>query len=288
MVRSSASSVAYWIKERESIRRLHDSGAPRPWTKDEVLGTYRFCNVRREDDKVTRWIKKNWRDPYANHPNLTVAMVLARLLNWPPTLDAIGFPTQPWDKHLEEYYIRVIQDLMHVSKTWGSAYVVTTCGKPMDKAVYAVQNVCGGVAYACIAPRPGDTLRTFWEGLRLVDGLGAGFLAAQVVADLKYVEGNPLASAEDWWTFAVPGPGSRRGINRYYGRDANAPLSDEQWGREFRAMILEVTPLIPRHIGNIHAQDWQNVMCEWDKYQRTWENEGRPKRRYSPETAYDV
>jgi hypothetical protein len=59
-------------------------------------------------------------------------------------------------------------------------------------------------------PQTGDTLEstTTADGF---DGLGS-FIAAQVVADLKYIE--PLNKRFDWQTFAASGPGSRRGLNR--------------------------------------------------------------------------
>ena len=55
--------LVYWIKERQAIHERRKAGQPPPWTKDEILRTYRFCNVRREDDRVTRWIHENWLRP---------------------------------------------------------------------------------------------------------------------------------------------------------------------------------------------------------------------------------
>jgi alpha-glutamyl/putrescinyl thymine pyrophosphorylase clade 1 len=277
-----ASELAYWIVERERIRKLHDSGMPRPWTANAILDEYRFCNVRREDDRVTRWLAKNWRLPYKDHPNLTVAMLLARMINWPPTLEAIGFPDK-WEPERIVDHIHACQDL---GKAWTSAYVITTCGKRMDKAVYVVQTVCQAVYSAGLHPLPGGSLQAFWTRLRGIDGLGAGFIAAQVVADLKNTPDNPLAKAEDWWTWAVPGPGSRRGLNRYFYHDHNTTISDHDWYKGLQVIIQETQPLVLAKVGRIHAQDWQNVLCEWDKYERVRNGEGRPRQRYSPTIAY--
>jgi hypothetical protein len=41
-----------------------------------------FCSVRREDDRVSRWIAENWRDPHADDPNLSFAMTVARARKW--------------------------------------------------------------------------------------------------------------------------------------------------------------------------------------------------------------
>ena len=54
----------YWVKERLQIYYSKESNEPKPWTKDTILQQYKFCNVHREHDTVTKWIKYNWRDKY--------------------------------------------------------------------------------------------------------------------------------------------------------------------------------------------------------------------------------
>jgi hypothetical protein len=60
-------------------------------------------------------------------------------------------------------------------------------------------------------PQAGETLAAYSAKLQGIERLG-DFLAAQVVADLKHVA--PLCDAADWHSFAEPGPGSVRGLNR--------------------------------------------------------------------------
>jgi hypothetical protein len=284
MTAGNAEEVRWWIEEREKIRKLNEAGAPRPWTTDPILDRYRFCNVRREDDRVTRWLKKHWRDPYHDHPNLTVAMLLARMLNWPPTLEWLGFPEE-WNPDL---ILKRLRTMPPTGKTWGSAYVITTCGRPMDKALYVVQSVCNAAKLRGMQPIPGDTLESFWNRLRGIPGLGAGFIAAQVVADLKNTRGNPLYEADDWETWAVQGPGSARGLNRYFNQPVEQRWRDADWKAGLDVMIMEVQPLVKKTVGNIHAQDWQNVMCEYDKWKRAKDGTGKPKRTYSPEVAFQI
>lgn len=281
MENSRIKEVAYWVNERERIREAHDAGLPRPWTNDKIFRKYRFCNVRREDDKVTRWVKKHWRDPYSGHPNMVMAMLLARMVNWPPTLHHIGFP-KVWHPQ------RVI-DAIHSmeGKAWSAAYIVSTCGESMDKAAYVVRTVNLLQGRAGYYPRTGDTLAAVWTRLCGIKGLAAGFIAAQVVADLKYDLQNPLSDASDWWTWAVPGPGSKRGLNRFCNRPTNAPWKLKEWQDCLAQMIDQVAPHVVGG-GRIHAQDWQNTMCEYDKYMRVKLGEGVPRKGYAPETAYEV
>jgi len=275
----SPSLVAQFVLQRELARVNHDRGALQPWCSDSVINSYRFCNVQREDDKVTRWLKKHWRDEYWQHPNFIPAMILARMVNWPPTLENIGFPDR-WDN---EEIVEAIHKCAARGKAWTGAYVITTCGQAMDKAAYVVGTAAHALAMPAYQHSPRNTLDGLWTSLRSIPGLGAGFLAAQVVADVKYTP--LLDKAIDWWTFAVPGPGSRRGINRYFELPLSTKLSDKEWIRHLRLMINDVQPLLTL---KLHAQDWQNVMCEFDKWMRVKTGQGRPRSKYKPDESYDV
>jgi len=236
--------------------------------------------VRREDDRVTRWLKKNWRDPNWESATFVRAMLLARMVNWPPTLELIGYPKR-WDS---QKIIATIEQAAEVGKAWGAAYVITTCGKQMSKPLYVVENVCRAVPLGWPLHTGPNTLEALSNSLRAIDGLGAGFLAAQVVADLKNTP--LLANAKDWWTWAIPGPGSRRGLAKYF--NSIVTPNDHQWQEGLKIVIAETQPLVTKEIGMVHAQDWQNCLCEYDKWRRVKDGEGRPKSKYSPEGAYQA
>lgn len=267
-----ASLVSHWISERERIRQAREAGAPPPWTQDPILAAFRFCNVRREDDRVTRWVSNHWRAPYAQHPNLTLAMALARFFNWPPTLEEIGFPFT-WDSTRVGFLLR--QRAARDERLWNSAYMISTCGRKCPKIDH-VLGVADALYRSKLTPQAGQTLEAFWQELCKIDGLGS-FLAAQIVADLKNTRGSPLSVAQDWWSFAAPGPGSERGVRWYIdGRH----IRGRGWFQAgLQLMAKEVT--LPPHIERLHMQDWQNVACELSKYARAVEMGGRkPRRRY--------
>ena len=248
--------LRFWINEREKVRIMKERGDPKPWTKDFMLQNYRFCNVQREDDKVTIWIRDNWREPYDTHPNQYIAMILARLLNWPPTLEEIGFPVK-WDY---EYYLRKLQNRkMRGERLHTGAYMVTAGGKPIPKEE-AILNMVHEFYRSPYRPQYGDSLYSVWAALQgqQVAGMGS-FLAAQVVADLKFTP--LLVPAEDWWTFCAPGPGSQAGLNILLGEPGM-----KQWGQEeFMEAVNKLRPLLPMKLS---AQDAQNCLCEFSKYKR--------------------
>jgi hypothetical protein len=54
----------------------------------------------------------------------------------------------------------------------------------------------------------------------------------------------------------------------------------------FDQVRKEIAPDLARiGLGDLHAQDFQNCLCELDKYMRVMGQEGRPRRRFqsSPE-----
>ena len=266
-----------WIAEREAIRVRREAGQPKPWTDDPILRAWRFCNIRRENDKVTRWIAQNWREPNAADPDLFFAMAVARLVNWPDTMTVLGYPV-PFDG---DHFITVLQTrAAEGAKVWGEAYNISNAGKSLPK-VAVVSSVLYGLwaRRKQLRPKEDDTLLGFYVRLKDMDGF-ASFMAAQVVADTKYVA--PLLNARDWWSFAAPGPGSKRGLNRVLDRPKDTPWrDDDSWRAALARLHAAITPELERiGIGRLCAQDLQNCLCEFDKNERLRLGEGKPKRRF--------
>lgn len=120
-----------------------DLELPKPWSDNEVLQRTYFCNVRREHDRVTRFIRSTY-SPYLSERWFEYNIIFSRFINWPATLSSIGFIRQHTPSNLESQ----LERLAHKGKVWGGAYVITTHGIPMGKAAYLCHNVLGGVARA--------------------------------------------------------------------------------------------------------------------------------------------
>ena len=76
----------YFVWEREAIRLARENGYEKPWTIDPIMEKYRFCNIRRRDDRVTQWLMTHIYDQRCNHQDLWFIAAICRLINWPPTL----------------------------------------------------------------------------------------------------------------------------------------------------------------------------------------------------------
>lgn len=271
--------LMYWINERHSIYMARQAGKPKPWTADEILLNFRFCNVYRELDTVTAWIAENWRDPNTGDPNLWFNMVIARLLNWPETLGELKY-THRWNKGGFISTLHKRRD--RGDKVFSSAYIVSTNGHAMDKVEYLAEYVLDPLwdDRKDIQPRHGDTLAAFHTRLMSYDGMGS-FMAAQVVADVKHAQDSALSYASDWYTWAAPGPGSLRGMNRVMGRDFEDTKFKRAWVKELAELKLAVDGRAKLlKLPEISAQDLQNCLCEFDKYERTRLGEGQPRNRY--------
>lgn len=261
--------LAYWIQEREIIRLLKEDGEPKPWSDDWVFQNTYFCNVNRENDRVTKWIRENY-TPEVLGEYYDYSIVAARIFNWPNTLDGLLWKGGliPYNQvRMEEY---LLQKQEAKKKIWGGAYLITTHGQKMTKIDYCVRLM--GQVYQMMSQFPPEyeSCASMHNYFMRIDGLGS-FLAAQVVADLKNTKGHPLADAKDWKTFSAPGPGSLRGLAWFYEISKVTP-GDYQSRIEGVADYLQWDGCM---------QDLQNCMCEFDKYCRVRSGTGRSKRNYS-------
>lgn len=269
-----------FIQEREAIYQRRQAGRPKPWTADKILSRYRFCNMYRENDTVTKWITEHWRTPHADDPDLWFAMTVARLLNNPEALTAVGYPL-PWVQR--KWRSILLKRQAAGFGNFNAAYRVVA--GPSFAGVKTVDYLADHVLpdlwrdRATLRPRTDDTLATFNLRLRNYRGLGS-FIAAQVIADIKYAQ--PLKNALDFWTWAAPGPGSRRGLNYVCGRPAEAHWQDEEWFAQLGVLQTKIDPLVrAAKMPRLHAQDLQNCLCEFSKYERARLGQGRPKQLYN-------
>lgn len=270
----------YFVEERYNIYLKRQAGLSKPWTEDLILQKYKFTNCYRELDRVTIWIKENWREPNNRDPHLWFAMCVARLINWPPTLQTIGYPV-PW---YPARFLRIMRGLE--GKKYTGVYMVRGGKvKGEDKAQYLVEEVFNPLWENRHKLRPygDDTLQSFYDKLVLQSGFGS-FMAGQVVADMKYAP--VFQGCDDWWHFAVPGPGSKRGLNRVLGYDIKAPWKSNDWIRLLELLERDWIHDFLRgstrlKMPNMHLQDLQNCLCEFDKYERVRLGEGVPRNRYN-------
>lgn len=270
--------LLYWVQEREQIRLKKEAGEPRPWTDDRILHEFRFCNVRRMDDRVSKWILNNWLKPHFGHKNMLLACAVARHFNLPSTLQEIGFP-EVWRPESVKTICEDLQREGH--KVFNGAYIISGFGSKEGKIKSVVDKVLTPL-YEDPPPIDANNMQKSVEALCTRFGF-SGFMAGQTIADLRWGWPGSWADKDVW---APMGPGSKRGMNRLHGRDIDAPLNKLQWERELRELIerlhKELPSIIMKGVDGISAQ---SLCCEYDKYIRALLGEGKPKQFYRPQGA---
>jgi hypothetical protein len=267
-----------WVKEREQIRVRKDRGDAHPWTDDPILSTYRFCNVRREDDRGTVWIRENIRDRYPAHPHLWLMLCIARQINWPDTLQDLIF-NGAWPDR-EAFDPREISLVLNRRKDRGDkvytgAYMISAPStKGADKQSYIAETVIGALWERRASFHwAGQSLRRTHEWIMRSNGWGP-FMAYQAVVDMRFT--GLLNQAEDL-QWAAAGPGTLRGLNRLHGRPVDFALKQGQALSEMRAIyrIVEAETGVAMDFSDV-----PNILCETDKYLRVKNGEGKPRALY--------
>jgi hypothetical protein len=273
-------------RELIRLRREEDEegGEPQgpPWTNDPILQQFRFCNVFREDDKVTRWMKENVRDRYAGDPRLLQAVTIARWFNRPSTLERLldGDLLINWDAD------EVRRRLESVSPLVTGAYMIKTPAKmtKLEGLLWCIEHVVRDAPWIQDRIQPGfTTLRQVTERMATFPYLGT-FMGYEIACDLRYTE--LLSLAPDRMSWANPGPGATRGIARvwdlpidHYNRHSQSDYSALQMAMQ---SLLKASKVYwPKEMKPWEMREVEHTLCEFDKYERVRLGQGVPKQRFN-------
>ena len=274
-----------WVPEREAIRLRRALGRQAPWTTEPILAAGRFCNAYREYDRVTLWVAANVVQPHRNDRDLWFSVVVVRCCSNEPDALAELLPyVLPFDA-------AGFRGKVEALLAGGRKVYRTNAYKPVmpprelkgiSLAAFHTDHILGPMwrDRERLRPQSGETLAAYSARLEECPHIGP-FYAGQVVADLKPVA--PLCDTLDRETFARPGPGSERGLNRARGRPVKAAWSEAHWYRELTALHAETKPLFAAAgLAPLDMQNLQNCLCEWDKWERARDEGGKPSRKYKP------
>jgi len=264
-----------YINERHMVYLRRQNGVQYPWTSDAILTEFSFCNVYRELDRVTEWIRVNWREPYADHKNLPFAMSVARQINWPDTLEEIGFP-ETWEPEKVKAIMQARKD--RGEKVYTGAYMLTGTlgGTKIEQTVDKILTPLYKHHPAMITWSLEDT----WRGYLKYKGF-SGFMAYEVVTDLRHTKW--LSTAEDIMTWANPGPGAKRGLNRIHLRELEQTVKKDQLNFEMKQLLDYSPDYLENHMQPLEMRDIEHCLCEFDKYERVRLGQGRPRAKYKPQ-----
>ena len=289
----SMPGLLYFIWEREAIRLARENGHPAPWTVDPILRKYKFTNIRRRDDRGSKWIIDHLIEPAAANgdEHLWFTLLVARLVNWPPTLQALiqagvlpsppaGFDALRFESVLEALRATGV-------KVYSGAYMLYPTKNPgINKARTVAKYIIGSaiehaddISASLWNNEGGMSIERFVAELSKCFGIST-FIAGQVAADLTYTG----MDVGDFLTYAPIGPGSSRGLNYLLGKPPFATWKQKDFNSQLRNIYAETFDQL--EIVDLTLHDVQNCMCEYSKYCRTLLGEGKPKNTYIPEKGF--
>ena len=262
--------LVQFIRERNRIRDCKDAGQPFPWTEDSILQRYFISNIDCEDDKTTRWLKKHWRDPHEDDPDLWFAIsVFRRGINAPNPLPypapwrPVTFLKTPFTVNSQAYKLIV----GHKQSSGGFH------GTNKELLVYYVLNPLWRHREE-YRPILNESHESYFNRLSAFKWMG-GWYAYRVICDLKHTKW--LRNSPVWWTWLQLGPGTLRGLNRVMGRDPRFGLYHGKDGgvvftlneEEKKRYAEEVNNLrVLLGLEHLNAQVVGGALCEFDKYER--------------------
>ncbi len=278
--------LLHWIRERHAVYiRRFELKMPKPWTMDKVIQNTSFTNVYRELDKTTQWYRNNLGKPscFEQEEELVFATICFRWFNLIETgkkLKDEGLFVK-WDSN------KAITLLRETKPVFTGAFVISNggpAGVGVDKLTYVCKEYIDPIwknrRKIVAFLHTNEYLETFHRYLQQYKGFGGtGFMAAQVVCDLKYTPF--LKETKDWWSWSCPGPGSIKGMT-YLLNGVLEPSNNvrKNWSTHMDSLRKKINIYIAKvGMPKLHAQDMQNCLCEYSKYVHVL-NGGRAKRKY--------
>lgn len=289
-------------------------------TADPILREYSFCNVFRELDKTTKWLADHVRGPMDKRRDerLMLAVVLFRMFNRIETGEAFFRDDNLLGDHsaFDEYWrtgkttpLRkaALARMGRRGPFVTGSYIIA--GPPgmskLDGMLKVVDNFRRGEVDGMNWQQMRDamakkgkqrvSLQQAHAWFRQFDWFGV-FHSYEIVTDLRHT--HLLGYAPDIHSWANPGPGCRRGLNRVMGRDKDARawentdallnemdiiLEESTAGYQWTKFAHGMRDKYPK----LHTplewemRDVEHTLCEFDKYLRTKAGEGRPRGKYS-------
>lgn len=290
-----------YARARHQVYLNRAAGMPQEdWTKDPILKKYRFTNVFRELDKTTVWFKKFAREPMRNDPvKVLLATVVFRLLNRIEVGEAIFCQTSlergqnetAFDMFVEEGGdTRILKRAIKAALPRGpyvtGGYIITSPpGMSKLDGMMKIISMFYKSNWRDITTIHEPSLQEVWQHLKGNKFFGP-FHSYEMVTDLRHTI--LLDRAPDIMTWANIGPGCRRGLARLiYGQKKAPKKMSEAECLERMAEILASSrsQAYWHQSSGKRKADWpawemrevEHTLCEYDKYCRVKNGEGRPR-----------
>jgi len=259
--------VEYMVRRQAATDRRKE-GSPRPWSDDQVINTYKFCSVIRDDDRTSVEAKNYILGLGGNGLKQLHAALFFRLLNRTTSLKAVV--EGEWFN--EKDVLKILED---TKPLFSNAYRIMVPGGLYNRpGVATLIEKLFGFTMRIIDWEP--TKRSSAKEMVLLlkkQGLGP-FVAYQTMQDLRWLWG----PYEDELSWAYIGPGALRGLSRMAGN--YKPMTNQERRDNAVTVGIEIPPNLQVTLNDLLAKardrlgpqmtmfEIEHNLCEWDKYCR--------------------
>lgn len=273
----------YFINERHAIYLRRQAGESKPWTDDVIMQRYKFTNAFRQLDTGTvwlteHWLSQKWRTEALTHSSMALDMKLLlfniclyRHINWWETADWLGYTTS-WSAHMFES--RMGNRLAQGFHVWTGAHIIRSrdgLSKAQSVAI-TLDELWGLKEELFMIARGTKSLEAVFDRLLQVPFIGE-FLAYEFVSDMRWTP--ILSDATDIMTWANAGPGAQRGLKRLW-----PDIKRSEYLAAMRFLLAESARETEEWVPDLEMREIEHSLCEFDKYTRVYQGEGKPRSVY--------
>lgn len=292
----------FWqfITERQQVwhRRVIEE-KPSPWTDDEILKQNRFTNVYRQLDPGTQYVIQNILEADAPREDKIFNVMMYRLIGRLETHEDLGFQSlESFNADTFEEELKYRRDQKGETVFTG-AYMVAGYSQmgSSDKVenIAALFDEISSDAEYFNELISTNSAEDAYNLIRSQPGFG-NFLSYQVLVDLLYPvdyygsESVLPFSVNDW---SSPGPGAQKGLKRliddFNGFDRLEVMHwlHQNQQQEFDRLSLDFPYLMSEDGEKVRLSlaDIQNCLCEFYKYHKILNSDGRARRRFRDSEA---
>ena len=292
----------YYIGERYKIHLRKDlQKKPFPWTKDPILRKYSFTNVRREQDRNTKWVIDNICRADLKYLQKLANITLFRIFNKISTAELLGIPINNFTHmNIEEVSEQVNSQLTDTPYT--GAYLCSGlktylrkyagCSTDIESALVLMQDLTEQRFWKDLghAKDPQEVIDLLYQ----IPGV-AEFLSYQIFIDFTYIDEFPFSENE----YTVAGIGATLGLKILFGGTKRKHgLTAEElifWMRDNWNYLNQyniqhggkhtLNPQIlfqdlPEEERVMNIMSIENCLCEFSKYYKVLNGLGRPRQTY--------
>lgn len=296
----------YWIHERQEIwQKRVNEGLPRPWTNDKILQEYKFTHACRDLDRLSiyyiKQVLSKLQDTEQSKKEVMLNTMIYRLFCRLDTWEMFGYlHLDNWDTEWENAKALLRAKKKRGEPVFTDAYYVNdlhaanpdpvTRHDKTENAICLIEiwynrldEIYNNVAFSA-------SMRDALEYLKTLPCVGH-FTAYEWVCDFAWSHTYTDVQLVPWTidSYTNVGPGAQRGLRYVFENRGN--LSELQCiiylraaAKHYMAELGYDDLKLPPEVPELNLRCIEHSLCEYQKYRKAYEGNGRPKVKFTHKT----